>query len=341
MKTKTKLFLILFTIVVLMTTMSFATEEAPVETPTEDTTTTEQETTEGEEANTEGANISEDSIIESDRFFAGDDISISELIDGNVFAIGKKVTISGKIAGDLFVVAENFVMESQTEIYGNVFVIASEIEINGTMYDTYLVSDKLVFGYDGFVQRDLRALSTEISLDGRVVRNSYLETDKLTLDTGFLTGGDLVYTAQADAVYMEKQEDDSVKETTTIPKEIVPGEVKYTNRSKKLFRKEVKKSVDSILKTNNIKNDMSEEQIKSVITSSVFNVAQIKTRSDLAKEGAKTVTVPKVYVYIVAVIIIALVVALILPKILSNKTNNVKETNTPKEPKKEKKEDKK
>ena len=98
MKTKSKLFLILFIIVTLLTPVVFATEPTegePVAT-SEENTDGENEATDGTETSEE--EISEEDIINNDLFIAGDDIEISKWVDGNVYAMGKNVTISGRIA---------------------------------------------------------------------------------------------------------------------------------------------------------------------------------------------------------------------------------------------------
>ena len=321
MKTRTKLFLIVFLIVVLMSTTIFASEVVTTseEAPTSEVVTSENPT---DETTTDETTTDED-IKNSDRFFSGDDIEISEVVDGNVFIIGKNVKLtSTQIGGDLFVIAETLSMDANSTIYGSVFVLASEITIDGAMYDTYLVCDKLNFDYNAYAQRDLRAMASEITLNGRVRRNSYLEANKLILDTDFLTAGDLNYTAQSEAVYMEKQEDDSKKETTTIPEGVVQGEVKYTKRDKKVFSKEIKKSVQDIIKTNKINSNTSEEKVKAIFTSYMFNNLGINTNSNIVKDAARsTVTIPKVVFYIGIIVIVLLVVALILPIILNKKNS--------------------
>lgn len=306
---KTKLVLMLFVIMVLISTAVFATETIP--------TAIEGET---ELPETTILDIAPEDIVLSDKFFAGDDIEISEIIDGNVYAIGKNVKVTGIIDTNLFVIAEKLTVENEAKIIGSITAMASEINIdNAEVYDTYLVCDKFNLGFNGYVARDLKVFASEVTLNGRVAKDSYIETNKLILDTDFIGGRNINYTAQSSAVYMERTEDDNKKETTTIPKETVQGEITYTKRDKKIFDKEIKKSVNKILKSNKITNNTTEEEVKSIILSYVFNGFGINTNSELAKDRTSTITIPKVVFYIAIVVFIALIIALVLPIILKLK----------------------
>ena len=213
------------------------------------------------------------------------------------------------------------------------------MNVNSRMYDTYLIADKFNFGYEAIVQRDLRVMASEILLDGRIYRNAFIEADKLTL-SDLLMMGDLNYTAQSEAVYLKKNEDGTTEpETTEIPTGeggIIGGEVRYTQRNKKLLNKTIKKTVEEILKSNKIDNNIDEEKIKSIITSYIFNGMGIKSNTEMAKEASNSVVIPKVCVYIVAVVIVLLVLALILPIILKKNANSEKKPREPKEDKKSK-----
>ncbi len=329
MKKMSKLVLILLAIVILTSSAVFATEEPTVtgETaiPTSETTTEAGNGTEGA-----GEELSEDDIVNADKFIAGEDLEITEIVDGNMFIIGRNVTINKTLVnGNVFVIAENLTMDAETEIYGALCAIAKEMNVNSRMYDTYLVADKFNFGYESIVQRDLRAMASEIILDGRVYRNAFIEADKLTL-SDFLMIGDLNYIAQSDAIYIKKNEDGTTEpETTEIPtgeNGIIRGEVKYTQRKKKLFDKSIEKTVNEILKSNKIDNNTNEEKIKSIITSYIFNGMGINSNTQMVKDTSNSVMIPKAYIYITAVVIILLVVALVLPIILKKNGNSEKKS---------------
>lgn len=316
-ETKLKLFLILFVVVTLISTAVFATE------PTNDagepvvTSETTPETTEGEDNEQQ---TEEQTIEGGDRYFAGDNVVISTLIDSNVFAVGKEVTLTGQIGGDLFVVANKLTIDVGTAVYGNVFAIASEIEINGQIYDLYGACDKLTIEYDGYIYRDLRAMATEVFINGVVGRNAFVEADKVVLNKDCIINGNLNCIAQSETIYVDAENNES----TEIPQSIVKGEKQYTKRDKKLFNSRIEKSIDSLLKSNKINNDMSEDQIKSVIASYIFNVTGVKTNSEI-KTSTSQVLIPEVYIYIDVAVIIALILGIVLPKVIKKKDEEEKE----------------
>lgn len=319
MKKISRLVLILLAIVILTSSTVFATAE-PNATGEGTTPATENTPTTGTETEGTGTGLTEDDVVNADKFIAGEDLEITEIVDGNMFIIGKNVKVNKTLVnGNVFVIAENLTMDAETEIYGALCAIAKEMNVNARMYDTYLVADKFNFEYEAIVQRDLRVMASEVNLDGRVYRNAFIEADKLKLDN-FLMIGDLIYTAQSEAIYLKKNEDGTTTETTEIPtgeEGIIRGEVKYTNRNKKLFDKSIEKTVKEILKSNKIDSNTNEEKIKSIITSYIFNGMGINSNTQMVKDTSKSVMIPKVYIYITAVVIILLVLALVLPIILN------------------------
>lgn len=319
-KTKTKLFLVLFILITLISTAVFATE--PTNDAGEPVVTSE---TTDDENNQQ--TISEEDIEQKDRYFAGDNIEINTLIAGNVFAIGKNVTLTGQISGDLFVIAETLTISSGTSIYGSTFAIASEINVDGEMYELYATCDKLTIDYYGRVYRDLSVIGTEVSINGIVDRNAYLDIDKLKLEKDCILRENLNYKAQSEAIYI----DEEGNESTTIPETVVVGEKNYTQRNKKILKKEIKKSVNSILKSNKINGDVSEDKIKSIITSYIFNIANVSTNSEILKDTTNKVLIPTMYIYLDIIVIIALVLGIVLPKVIGKKEKTEKESKKSKE----------
>lgn len=297
MKTKSRLFLVLFLIVTLLATSVFATEE----TPSEEAVVTSEVTDEtvADENETDETETEEKSIEAMDRYFSGDEILIDSLIDGNVFAIGKKVTLTGQIGGDLFVIAETLVIDGGSA-YGSVFAVASEVTVDGQMYDLYVTSDKLTVEYDGYIYRDLKAISTEISIDGIIARNAFIEADTLNLEDDCIIQGNINYTSQAEASY---------------PDSGIKGEKNFTQANKKVLKKEIRKTVEDILKTNKIGNDTTEDELKAIIMSYVFTGLNVKTNSTLLSSAHQNSKVPAIYLYIAIAIIIVLAVLLLLPKL--------------------------
>lgn len=314
-KTKVKLFLILFVLVALISTAVFATEATP-EAPTTGQTPGTTNETDGEDTQTP------QQIENTDRYFAGDNVEITTLIDSNVFAIGKNVTLTGQVGGDLFVIAENVTIAERTAIYGNLVVLASTVTIEGQVYDVYATCDKLEIGYNGYIYRDLRAMGTEININGIVGRNVFLEADKVALNKDCELKGNLNYTAQSEVVYI----DEANNESTTIPENVVVGEKNYTPRSKKLFKNEIKKSVNSILNSNKINGDMSEDKVKEIIISNIFSISNVNTNSEMAKASSNKVLIPVIYIYIDIIVIVALILGIVLPRVMNKKDKTEKQS---------------
>lgn len=314
MKIKLKLLLILFVTVVLMVSTVFATEPKATTVPTAEVNSTE--------GNVEGtetpAPLTEKDVIHSDKCYAGDNVEIYGIIDGNVFIIGKNVTIKEgtAIGGDIIIIANNFVTEKGIEIYGNAVILASEVNLNNAMYDAYITADKVEYGYYAYTQRDLRIMATEVNLNGEVARNTFIETDKLTIKD-YITPGNLTYSATEEAIFRKVIENEetgetTIEETTEIPKETVKGDVTFTKRNNKILAKEMNKVVDKILKDNKINNDTSEEKIKAVILSYVLNAVGVNSNSEMLKDVPnpnKTMNIIKV---VVTIIVIAAIIVLVV-----------------------------
>lgn len=318
-RTKVKLVLIAFLIAILtFTTVAFATEatDNPEVTPTDIQA-------EGGDTTEETA---EDQINSSDKYFAGDNIVIDELIDGNAVAIGKEVTLTGQIGGDLIVIADKLTIDGGTTggfVYGNVLAMASEVVITtGQIYDAYIVCDKLTVDFDVIIRRDLKAMGTEVSIDGLIVRNAFIEADKLTVKGNCEIRGDLNYIAQQEAEYLEKTEEDDESIDAGIK-----GNTEYKIRDKKLYSKNnaIKSKVDSILKSNKIDNNTSEEALQSIVLANIMNMVGIDTNSSItsnAKGVSKTIQVPVAAFYIEIVVIILLVASLVAIVVMKDKILN-------------------
>ena len=225
LKSKSKILLSIFTILVLTTSYCLATTEPAVtEAPAEGeilTTEAPADTTvdlpaddgsaanQGNEANAQWEN--------ADHFEIDSSVNVTKIIDGNAYIMGGNVTISNEIGGDVFVIADKLTINGGY-IYSNLFAIANEITINGVVYDVYAACNKLNIEANGFVYRDLRVLADEINITGKVRRNAMITTNNLTFAEGAteLIGGNLNYTSSKEL---------------EIPEGVVLGEVKFSQES--------------------------------------------------------------------------------------------------------------
>lgn len=333
---KSKLVLIMFLIVALLSTTVFATEPTTNgETQNQELTTTQDGT-----ANGDTQDETTENVEESELKFFGDDITIDKLVDGNVFAVGNKVKITGQMLGDLvvianevvidgsiiygdaFVVAQKLVIE-KAEIRGMLYTVASQVELDGAVYDMYAVADKLDIQFYGNVLRDLRVMATEVNVDGIVKRQAYIETDKLFLDTNCELA-DLIYKAKEQAKFKPKDGD----ETTEIPNTVVSGTNDFTQVKKKVFNTKISKVVENLLKECKAKDAKSEQDVVSSILSLIFGSLNISTNSDTVKHAKTGVTIPYPVFIIEIIVIVALAAGLILPLIKKNKKTKVDTTSS-------------
>lgn len=216
LKTKSKISLIVFLTLILVSSCCFATTEpnTTVEpTSSENLNVTEQENSE----TTENQNSNEDIIskwVSSDLYLIDDVINLDKIVDGNAFIIGKDVTISGEIAGDLFIIADKINIEG-SYIYSNLFACANEITINGVIYDVYANCNTFNLENNGFIYRDMRVNASNININGKVKRNAYVSAKNISFkeNAESVIFGNLNY---------------SSKGQIEIPKEAINGEINYT-----------------------------------------------------------------------------------------------------------------
>lgn len=205
LKTKSKILLALFLVLLLVSSCCFAT----VEPRTDETQTTSEgdvtaiSETEGEALTTSEENEST-SWTNSDLYVCKDKVEVSNVVDGNAYIIGKEVTITGEIGGDLFVMAEKLNIEGGY-IYSNLFVCANEVNINGVVYDVYAACNTFNLQNDGFVYRDMRVTANNVNLNGKVRRNAFVGANNISFAENASTTiyGNLTYSSNSEIAIPE------------------------------------------------------------------------------------------------------------------------------------------
>lgn len=196
LKHKGKTLILIFMILSLICSMSFATTEevAPISEDAQIEATSEGETTLSEEEQQQALLNSYYQNLHSDDLYKIEDvIEVNNLIDGNTYLIGSEVTISGQIGGDLFVIADTINLTTDCYIYGNMYALAETIKIDGIVCDLYSATETLDITENGVILRDLRALSNTLNLNGTVQRNTHLSIASLSVGETAQIGGDLNY----------------------------------------------------------------------------------------------------------------------------------------------------
>lgn len=226
-KLKNKILVFAFVFVVLFSTVCMASTV-----PGDNSQTTEVEavTTSSNEENTNTAandansetstdqtsnEVSPESLIyASDYFAAGQNFELDKLVDGNSFAMGDTVNVTGQINGDLFVMGNTVTIDESAIIYNNLFVLAKELIVNGTVYNLYSLSANLTIGESAIIYRDMASYSDKISIAGRVQRDVSIITNELTFpdDSRTLIYGSLNYSSTNEA---------------TIPEGVIQGDVNF------------------------------------------------------------------------------------------------------------------
>lgn len=220
LKNKSKIVILLIAFIMLISTISFATEG----------------TTAGENARTDEAmpisNTVDDTgnsssepdntnpapeIYNGDLYLFGFDVEMDKLVDGNVFIFANNVNITGKVNGSLFVCANTVTFGENSYIYQTIYAAANKIELNGFTQDLYATANKIDLNYNSFIIRDLRVGANEFNFKGGVGRDAFVNANNFTFETE----------AGASAVVYGNLTYSSNKELE-LSKELVQGNINYS-----------------------------------------------------------------------------------------------------------------
>lgn len=206
-KTKSKILLSLFLVLVVVSSCCFATVEPTAE-GVDNTAVSE------DEHNNETTAPDISSWTNADLFIADDNVTISNVVDGNAFVVGKEVTVTGEIGGDLFVVADKLNIEGGY-VYSSIFACVNELNVNGVVYDVYAICNNFNLESTGFIYRDMKLTASNVNINGKVRRNAYISANNITFAESAepLVLGNLQY---------------SSKSELTIPEGLVGGEVTFS-----------------------------------------------------------------------------------------------------------------
>lgn len=214
LKTKSKILLALFLVLILVSSYCFATEEPAVDAQV----TSEGDTATISETESENVTTSEEDVTASwnngDLYLCQDKVDLSNVVDGNAFIIANEVNVTGEVGGDLFVIADKLNINGGY-IYSNLFVCANEITINGVVYDVYATCDTFNLESSGFIYRDIRVTASNINMNGKVRRNAYVSAENMNFieNAENVIYGSLHYSSKAQF---------------NVPEKAVIGEITYT-----------------------------------------------------------------------------------------------------------------
>lgn len=204
LKNKSKLVVLLITVLMLISTISFATTDNTV---TTDTTQTTEETT----------TTTEQEIYNGDLYLFDTDVTMDQLVDGNVFIIGNNVNITGRVNGSLFVVADNVTLAENSYIVQTFYVCANQLTLNGAANDLYAACSNIDMAYESFMIRDLRAIADTINFNGGVGRDAFVTANNFN----FVTETDKAGVVYGNLTYSSNNE-------LALTEELVQGTVNYS-----------------------------------------------------------------------------------------------------------------
>lgn len=177
-------------------------------------------------------NTNKISIVNSDLYIAEDNVIISDYINGNAYAIGDTVTVKGQIDGDLFILAkDSIIIDPSAKIAGNLFAFSKQITLDGAVCDVYAFTSNFTVGSNGYIFRDLRLYSSNLSVQGKIGKDVFVYANDIVFpeNSKNLIGGDLHYTSTQEI---------------SIPEGVVTGSVDFTQDVQE----------ESTQKTNTISN---------------------------------------------------------------------------------------
>lgn len=163
-------------------------------------------------------------IYEKDLYeFSQGDYTLEKIVNGNVFIMcSGNVTIKSQINGSLYVLAKSIDITSEAYIVDAVYAMGTNVKLDASVFDFYVVAQNLEMGENTFIQRDLRVAAKNSNLIGTVYRDAYISSDVINTtkdESKLFIYGNLEY---------------SSKEKIENPETIVPtGEVKFNQVEQK------------------------------------------------------------------------------------------------------------
>lgn len=206
LKKKTKVMVLLLAIILIISTISFATEDTAVVTSDtegtaiEETSETDEDATAVEEATTEETEDDDTTEIrDGDLYVFDDEINMDQLVDGNVYLFGNNINVTGKVNGNLYAVGNNVTFSEDAYVVQAIYVLANSLTMNGCANDLYAAATTVDMSYDSFMIRDLRVAATTFNFNGGVGRDAFVYANTFNFSTtdgdDAIVYGNLTYTA--------------------------------------------------------------------------------------------------------------------------------------------------
>jgi len=219
LKNKSKIVVLLITILLLVSTCCFATDD----TVTTDTTvdannnTVTTETTHSSETTEDTETAVDTEIYNGDLYLFDNDVLMNRLVDGNVFIFGSNVNITGRVNGSVYVFADNVTVDKDAYIVQTLYVCANKLTLNGAANDLYAACTNIDMSYDSFMIRDLRVLAGNFNFNGGVGRDAIVKANNFN----FVTEADKAGVVYGNLTYTSNNE-------LSLTEDLVQGDINYT-----------------------------------------------------------------------------------------------------------------
>lgn len=135
--------------------------------------------------------------VEEDVYEFEEQITLNQVIDGNVYVMARDLKISqATIAGNVYAMAETIEIENSA-ISGSLYLMGETIRLSGSASDAYIMGANVALDEDCVIMRSARILADQLKMNGTIKRNLYTTIDDLNIgDTANIDGELSYYSAQ-------------------------------------------------------------------------------------------------------------------------------------------------
>lgn len=201
LKRKTKIIALLLTLLLVVSTISFATDTPVATSDTANVTSTVPGDNARVENEVTGETVPTDmpEIYNGDLYVFDNNIEMDKLVDGNVFLFGNNINVTGRVNGSLYAFGNTVTFSEDSYIFQSIYVMANQLTLNGSANDLYAFARKVDMSYDSFMLRDLRVAAETFNFNGGVGRDAFVEADNFnfvtTSEKAAIVYGNLTYSS--------------------------------------------------------------------------------------------------------------------------------------------------
>jgi len=170
--------------------------------------------------------VAESEIVNGNFYAIGENITVDGTISGDLIAIAQTITVNGRVEGDIITISQDATINGS--VGGNIRIAGNSATINGTTTrNVNVFGNKVVFGPDsrvgwdiylvganaemrGTIDGGLSGQAGQALITGKIGKNVNLKLSsndsdqKLTIASGAIVNGDVIYTANNAASISEK-----------------------------------------------------------------------------------------------------------------------------------------